>query len=487
VSVSLRVRLMAGTALAVGLVIAATGAFLYTLARAYLRAGFDAELKEDVRALAALVELQERGIVAELDAQTMPQLRPGGHSEFVQVWAAGRTVIYRSPSLGISDLPRVTGPLDTPTVRSGRLPDGRRGRLVGITFLPRADHPERWKAPLPQEREEATLVLGRETGEIGAALARLRALVVAIAAGAIIASAALLALVVRRGLRPVNGLAAEIAGVGEDRLPARIEQGGVPAELMPVVGRLNDLLARLGAAFERERAFSAAVAHELRTPLAGLRATLEVALSKERDPAAYRAALADCLGICSPMETMVNNLLALARADAGQLQLLSEPVGLDELLRECWRHFAARAEERRLRVEWDVDPAAAIETDRCCLRLILQNLLDNAVTYADPGGLVQVQASLGGNVAVLTVANTGSRLAPEQAGHVFERFWRGEAARSDTGTHCGLGLSLCEKLAQALGGSIAVESAPGGLFTARLRLRGAEWTPDAPCGRNQRG
>jgi two-component system sensor histidine kinase QseC len=453
--------LLAGTALAMGVVLSASGVLLYVLVRASLLAEFDGALESKVRALAVLVD-QEDEVEVELDEQSLPELRRTDRPEYLEVWKGESAVLYRSPSLGERDLARIGGPLAAPAFRSVRLPDGRRGRIAGVRFIPREEQPGRRKA------QEATLVLGRETREIDKTLARLRALLVGVGAGAILASVGLLAWVVRRGLQPVSQLAAQIAGVGENDLSARIAGGSAPGELLPVVQRLNDLLARLEAAFSREKAFSADVAHELRTPLAGLRATVEVALSRERDSSAYRDALGDSLGIAVQMQSMVDNLLSLARAEAGQLELLVEPVGLDELLKECWCPLAARAVVRRLRVEWAVDPAVVLQTDRGTLRLILQNLIENAVAYADPAGLVRVQArDRDGRIEVI-VANSGSKLTPEQAGHVFERFWRGDAARCDTGVHCGLGLALCQKLMGVLGGSISVRSAVGGMFSVTL-------------------
>jgi len=469
VRASLRVRLLVGAALAMGVVLPAAGILLYLLVRASLLAGFDGALESKVRAFAALVD-QEDEVEVEFDERNLPELRRSHRPEYLEVWKGDGAVLYRSPSLGHRDLERVGGPPGSPAFRSVRLPDGRRGRIAGLTFVPREENPGRRVA------QEATLVLGRETREVDETLARLRALLIAVCAGAILASVGLLAWVVRRGLRPVSDLATQIARVGEADLSARIAAGSAPSELLPVVLRLNDLLARLEGAFNRERAFSADVAHELRTPLAGLRTTLEVALSRERDSLAFREALSDCLDICVPMQAMVDNLLALARADAGQVDLVAEPVDLDEILKECWVPFAARAAERRLRVEWAVDPAALLQTDRGTLRLILQNLLGNAVAYADPGGLVRIETRERDGRMEMIILNSGNKLTPEQAGHVFERFWRGDAARTEAGLHCGLGLALCQKLTGVLGGSISVQSAVGGVFSVTLTFQSGSFS-----------
>jgi two-component system sensor histidine kinase QseC len=470
VRASLRSRLLLGAAVSTALVLSASGGVLYVLMRAALFSEFDGALGTRARALAMLVEQDKDEVDAEFEERDLPEFARAGRPEYLELWLDDGRVLYRSPSLGRGDLERIGGPPGAPAFRPVTLPDGRRGRLAGITFVPK------------QEREgrghprEVTLAIARETRDVDATLARLGVLLVGVCAAATLVSVGLLAWVVRRGLRPVGHLAAQIGSVGEADLSARIGLAGAPSELLPVVQRLNDLLARLEGAFNREKSFTADVAHELRTPLAGLQATLEVGLSRERESAVYRAAMSECLTICRQMHAMVDNLLSLARAEAGQLEVAWEPVPLEEALRECWGPLAPQAEARGLRVEWGVDPDAALHTDRESLRLILHNILENAVSYADAGGYVRIESSSEDGRTVLTVANSGSTLTPGQATHVFERFWRGDAARSGTGIHCGLGLALCEKLVKLLGGSISVESVAGGTFTVRLAFA----APGAP-------
>jgi two-component system sensor histidine kinase QseC len=238
---------------------------------------------------------------------------------------------------------------------------------------------------------------------------------------------------------------------------------------MPIRDRLNDLLSRLREAFERERRFSANVAHELRNPLAGMRSTIEVTLTRDRGSQEYRQALSECLEIVDGMQAMVGKLLLLARMDANQMVFQQEEIVLSELADASWEAFSARAMERKLMFDNRIPKDLVLTSDRQSLLVIFSNLFDNAVEYADRGGRVWTQAEkIDGAVEIMT-ANTGCRLSPEQAMRVFDRFWRADPSRSDTGTHCGLGLSLVSRIAQSLGGSIhaAVEN---GTFIISLRL-----------------
>jgi signal transduction histidine kinase len=113
-------------------------------------------------------------------------------------------------------------------------------------------------------------------------------------------------------------------------------------------------------------------------------------------------------------------------------------------------------------VAWEIAPEIPnVRTDPDLVRMILNNLFSNAVTYADPGGAVRVSASSSGSRVELVISNSGSRVSPEDAKHVFDRFWRGDAARTEAGVRCGLGLSLCRKLVEVLGGEIAATSRDG--------------------------
>jgi len=462
---SLQSRLLLAAAVGTAAVFSISGVGLYGLIRASLTAEFDRALASKARELAGLAEQEGDKIDLELDEVAMPEYERAHRPEYYQVWLAGGRVLARSPSLRGADLPRVAGPVDAPACQAVRLPDGRPGRIAGLEFTPRQEHRKHRRRPKTAHR--LVLVLARDTLDLDATLARMKLLLAGVSAAAIIIATGVLAWVVRRGLRPVNRLAGQIEHLDESDLSTRLEPTEVPTELLPIVNRLNELLARLEAAFAREKAFTGDVAHELRTPLSGLRSTLEVALSRSRPAEAYRQAIADGAVIARQMQTMVDNLLALARAEAGQLEMLREPVAVDALLRECWAALADRAQARGLRVAWQTNPCV-LQTDREKLRLVLGNILDNAVTYADAGGQVWICTGLHDGNVELCIANTGSQLSPHQAEHVFERFWRGDAARSDAGVHCGLGLSLARKIVTLLGGSIAVESTAGGIFTIRL-------------------
>jgi len=484
---SLRARLLVGMIAGMAGLLVLFGAAVYTLVSRSLERAFHDALAVTARAVAGQVR-EERGVIALEDGDlAMPEFSRKAHPDYFEIWSADGKVLARSASLAAADLPLIRGAVDDPRFEALTLPNGLPGRAVGMEFVPRVEDEEEGdhedgdndhdkdkpgrtdRRAQPAAPRRVHLVVARESGELEARLRDLAWLILGGSALVIALSLGVAAGVVRRGLRPLNDLAADIAAIRTDRLQARVAPPGMPAEMVPVADRLNDLLARLQAAFERERCFASDVAHELRTPLAGMRATLEVVLARARNPGEYEQSLRDTLDIVRHMQAMVDNLLALARLEAGQVTLRPEAVGLAELLDTCWRPLAEAVRARGITYTTGVPADLACTADRASLSLVLANLLANAAEYANDGGRIEVAGGWAAGRVELAISNTGCRLSEEQASHVFERFWRGDSARTGTGVHCGLGLALVQRMVVALGGTVSA-GVSDGVFTIRLVL-----------------
>ncbi len=472
---SLRRTLIIGTTIGSAAVLLCVGILVYLLVRDGLIEQFDQSLIDKARLLASTIELEEGAVDLQFSEFDMHEFKRQDLPGYLQLWYGDGSILYRSPSLKEKNLAQSAGPVESPAYYWLKLPDGRNGRAVGITFAPKVeifwepdadDLRKAWKS----RTSGITLVLARGTSLIDQTLTRLELILLLAGSIAIAVSGVVLWLVIRRSLRPLNDLAGEISHLAEDDLSARVKAGGSVAELRPVSERLNDLLGRLEAAFERERSFSADVAHELRTPLAGLRSTMDVILSKQREAPEYREALGDSLQIIIDMHAMVENLLTLARLEAGQLDIQTGDVAINELVRGTWEPAGGHADARRLKVEWQLGPDAKVSTDKSLLSMALRNIFENAVAYADEGGSISIETLQQQDSVDIRIANTGSRLSQEDAGHAFDRFWRGDAARSAAGTHCGLGLSLVRKIVSVLGGNVIIKSSPGGEFEIVLSM-----------------
>lgn len=468
---SLRSRLLVGMLGGIALLLVLFGFGVYEAIRRALMGEFDSALAATARSLAAAVEHDEGEIEIEFDVRKLPEFDRTERPAYFQFWRTDGTVLRRSPSLGQADLPRSASSTGSPVARALMLPNGRSGRAAEIRFTPRDDEADKGTESATRAAAgEVILVVGRDTLALEAKLGSLRWLL--LLGGAATMTVALLVslLVARRGLRPLDSLAVRIAGIRTEDLAYRIPTGRMPAEIIPVGEKLNDLLARLEAAFQRERSLTADVAHELRTPLAGVRSTLEVALSRPREAPEYREALSDCLAIAKRMQSMTGNLLTLARLDTGQTPVDREQIHPAERVESCWQEFADRAELRGIGFENAIPAELSCTSNGEALAMVLSSLLDNAVEYADEGGRVRVTGQAASDSVEITVANTGCGLSQDDARRVFDRFWRGDAARTNTGVHYGLGLAVAQRLVQVLGGAVSANVSDTGVFSVQIVL-----------------
>lgn len=474
---SLRSTLILRTTVATTAILLLAGTLLYLLVRAKLIGEFDDSLVDSARLLASMVEQQPRTVNLEFGEFDMHEFEAPTRSGYLELWWSNGSVLYRSPSLQGGDLNLRGGTSNSPIYRSVRLPNGDNGRGVVFTFAPRLENedvneksPGSFRRPTNAPVEYLTLGLARSTVATEATLAELRAALGAVGLLAIAVCGGTLWSVIRHAWRPLEDVATQISQLDEHDLSARVAVPDAASELRPLVTRLNDLLRRLEEAFHRERTFSANVAHELRTPLAGLRAMMEVMLSRSREPEQYQGALADGLVITTRMQAMIENLLSLARLESEPAETEPEPVFPNELLRMAWAGAEQAAQSRRLDVRWNLAPDTPCLGNPFLLELVFRNILENAVAYADEGGQVSIETAGSEEQMSITVRNTGSKLAPDQVEQAFGRFWRGDQARSGGGIHSGLGLPLVKKAMEVLGGTVSVRSENGGEFVITVSI-----------------
>ena len=467
---SLQARLLAGIIGGMVLLLTIFSLLLYVMIARALVNQFDASLLSIAQVLATSVERDGDQIEMDLTVQQRPALQNSGRPAYYELRRPNGTVVAKSPLLGTHDLPPLEAAGRTQEFIALQDPNGSPLRAVGLTFVPRdADREGEQAAAQPTGDESLMLAVAGDATDLQRQLRSLRWLL-ATTSGAVTGLSVLIgALIVGRGLRPLRLIAGEIAAVDVDDLTARIAAKHAPAEVIPIRDRLNELLHRLEASFNRERQFNADVAHELRTPLAGIRSTIEVALTRTRESAEYRAALSDCLEITVGMQSVVNNLLMLARLDTRQITFKTEEVRLAELVDSCWRPLADRAYAKHIVFDNDVG-GTTCQLDREHLFMIVTNLLENAVEYTNEQGHIWTGAQQSGDTVEVTVSNTGCQLSAEQVPHVFDVFWRGNPSRAGTGTHCGLGMALVQRLVRALGGTTTVELQPGGIFAVQMNF-----------------
>jgi len=303
-----------------------------------------------------------------------------------------------------------------------------------------------------------TLVLAESTENVTAAIDSVQRWFLLVGVLAVIATTAIGFLLVRRALSPLPQLAHSIARIDDKSLDQRISVAGQPTELVAPIAKLNELLGRLSTSFARERQFTADVSHELRTPIAALRTRLEVTQLAERSTAEYKAALDESHSIVLQLGALVENLLLLARLDAGQVPLTKADVDIAELVADCWKPHVELAASRKLEFRSTIARATRISADREKLRSVIANLLANAAEYTEEGGWIEVSSS---GTTIIAVTDSGPPIPPDQLPKLFDRMWRGDASRTSTGTHCGIGLALAKSLCAAMSLDLTAESRDG--------------------------
>ncbi|QBZ88959.1 HAMP domain-containing protein [Pseudomonas viciae] len=275
-----------------------------------------------------------------------------------------------------------------------------------------------------------------------------------------LATALLGAWAARRALRPLRRMGAIAGSVSARSLNARLPEEQMPAELAELSHSINAMLGRLDDAFQRLSAFSADIAHELRTPLSNLLTHTQVTLTRERSLEDYREALHSNLEELQWMAQLVNDMLYLAKADHGLLAPNREPLELAEEVDLLLEFFAPLAEDADVRLSRE--GKGHIEGDRSMLRRALSNLLDNALRFTPGGGEVRVRIVDEAHMVSVSVENSGKGISADLLPRLFDRFYRADPARQEgSSEHAGLGLAITRSIIRAHGGQIRCESADG--------------------------
>jgi signal transduction histidine kinase len=363
---------------------------------------------------------------------------------YFQIWDGKNAPLARSQSLGEANLPIRHGAKFEAEFWNLTLPNGSPGRAIGVRFRPRFDRDDPTLGPAV----DTVLVLAADRTVLDRAFQRQEWMLVFCSVLLLGGVAAAVPLVLRRGLRPLQRVTEQAERINAASLSERFPAQHLPAELKPIAECLNHLLARLENSFERERRFGADVSHEMLTPLTELRALGEYAVRYPDTDS--RLGWQQALEILRKMESIIVCLVDLSRAERGAQLVNLVSIDLSKLVQTVWAPLAERASQRRLRIEFDLPSGVLVFSDATVLWSIVQNLLSNAVHYADEGGTVRVGAVRENGGVSLQVVNPASSLSTGDLPHLFERFWRKDESRSGGG-HGGLGLSLARELARLLG------------------------------------
>ena len=445
----IRVRLTGAFALAMILVLAGAGLFVHQRLRADLNENVDAGLRSRAVAVAALVQ-ESSATLRATGAGALEEPDEG----FAQLLGADAEILdatggAREPALGREEVARAL----------------REGTLLLERDVPGIEAEARVLArPLPDRGNDLVVAVGQSLEDRDEALS---GLVTSFAVGgpiAVLLAAIVGYLLASAGLRPVEAMRRRAERVslarGSDRLPLPAAQD----EVRRLGETLNAMLARLQASFERERRFVADASHELRTPLAVLKAELEAALRLGGHSHEVKEALSSAVEEADQLAQLAEDLLLIARAADEGLPVRAEKVEVRELLDRAAQRFSDRARERGRAIGVEAPEGLEAELDPLRARQALGNLIDNALRHG--AGDIRLAARERDGTLEIDVSDSGPGFPPELAARAFERFARGDSARTRGGA--GLGLAIVSAIAHAHGGS--AEIVPDGGGTVRISL-----------------
>ena len=434
----IRVRVAAAFAVAMALVLAGTGWFVYERLGADLSRSLDQDLRLRAHDLASLY-LSNPSL--QLSTERGNRLVEPGESFAELITGGDGVVVDATPSLGRHRL------LSWAQVQSAL----REPRFLDVPSVPGLDEPARLLAtPIDLGGgARAVVVVGATRENRAETLRSLRTELLIAGPIALLLATGLGYVLAGAGLRTVEAMRGRAAEISADRPGERLPVPPTRDELERLGATLNEMLARLEAAIERERGFVAEAGHELRTPLALLRAELDFALHDAESEEELRVALREASAETDRLVQLAGDLLLIASSDRGKLRLREERVSARELLESVNNRFAWRAQEAGRLLEVDAPAELAFSGDRLRLEQALGNLVENALRHGE--GAVRVEARPVDGQVELHVRDEGAGLPAEFAPRAFQRFSRADESRTSGGA--GLGLAIVDAIAEAHGGS----------------------------------
>ena len=457
---SLRRQLIFGLLFAFLVLLGSGGSFVYWSVRRSLYGQFDASLRLKALIVVRDTQISNNKVHVSFSERFLREFDKEFSVDFFQVFTADGKSIAGSTSLQNWNLPfSLHGSVTKPVFWNLTLRTGEPGRAIGILFQPRL-------ATKNDTSQDVVVVVATNRRPLVETIVDLRNGLLGCGGALILLTGFVVPWVLRRSLRPLNDLAEHANRIEAESLGQRFPVEVLPIELKPIAGRLNDLLLRLEASFERERRFGSDLAHELRTPLAELRSLSEVALKWPQDrPADTDEAV---LEISLQMETLVGRLLTLTRAEQGRILIKPETVALAPLFEAIVKPLGAGIAKRHLTLELAVPTDASLETDAVLFRSIVANLVENAVEYSPSGEAVRISFTGDSSRFSLQISNRAPNLQAEDLPRMFDRLWRKDIARADT-NHSGLGLAMARSFTKMLGFALEPSLAADGRLVMTLR------------------
>lgn len=458
ITLPIRVRLTAWYLAALCVCLAVLGIVIFIAARASISNIVDSDLQARLAATRSFAEqhiLNDSPSELQDEFQEFSASQPGGALLQIQEQAGAR--VFQSLSMQRSGIELAL----TPSGET-RLTNVARGnqsfRIITGTIVV---HGNTYTVQIATDTTNFALILERLKWLL--LISTPLAIALALAGGYWLSS---------RALAPVKRVTDTARSISAEELARRVEVPQTGDEMQFLAETLNAMLARIEGSFKRMAQFTADASHELRTPVAIMRTTAEVALRQKRDEDAYRQALREVLEEAERTSSLVDDLLTLARADSATQQLAFSSTNLAETIEMAFAKTKFLAAEKAVAVSLQIARSDLwMEGNQEALLRLFLVLFDNAVKYTPTGGRVSAGLDLVGGRAVFRIQDSGAGIVAEDLPHIFERFYRADKTRTRTQGGFGLGLAIAKWIADAHDAEIRVDSTAGkgSVFTVRFR------------------
>lgn len=460
---------------------------LYLFVNVTLMAKLDEELVTRCQSLTEAIEIKSGNVVFDFGEGNLSQYQISNpthiqQSAYFEIWQFdnGRParLIERSPSLGVDELFSTNRPPPWDGFRDAELTGDIDIRLFSTRVnleTREQDEDSQSRGLHPPETTDPShptvlLIVALPRMSVDGPLDTL--IIGMICAGFVFAIVS--GIVVRwsleKGLAPVQVLSDSVAAIHASNLTTRLNAQHLPIEIAPIQDRINDLLERIESSLQREKRFSIAVAHELRTPVAELRALLEVAAARPRSIEESHETMMTSLTSIVRLDRLISALLRLTRIECGREYATVTEIRIREFVREAIAHVQPMASVRGIRFNVKSNDEEKIEADPDLIALALSNLISNAAEYADENSIVEIQITEQDSRIVMHIGNTASSLADVDIERLGESLWRIDSARTYS-SHIGMGISLARSALAASDAAFTIHLDKSGVVQFQVEIQ----------------
>lgn len=465
---TLRFKLTVWYSFVLTLILGTFGFLVYQTTRHRMLQHHDEPLREMATAVVHI--LNEQDDCHDLTPEQVRTLDQLGRLVLVHEVEGEHKVFYQSPEMAANPLAPAVGALGWQAVATPRFvtieQKGMPWRVLTLPYHSKSGRP-------------GIVRLMENLGDIEETLKNLRLALLVMAPAGLLLSGFGGYWISGRALAPVDHITRMAQEIEATSLDRRLPHPGVDDEIGRLVETLNGMISRLEQSFGAMKQFTADASHELRSPLTTLRSTIDVLLDQPRSVEQHQAGLESLGEEVDRLRKIVEDLLLLARADAGRQEMTHEPVALDSLIGALVESMETRAEERGITLMAEKIAPATVLGDEPWLIQLVGNLLDNALKFTPPGGIVEVRLGHEGSMVRLEVLDSGPGIPDGDLQRIFERFYQSDPSRTrGRKAGAGLGLSIATWIAEAHGGRIQAFNQPDS---------GAEFVVELPADRSSGG